>query len=187
MFISTSKKYIYYKYKEVYYKVPTYGKIFKIIDFGRTIFRIGEKRMISHCFEKNEDADGQYNIEPFLRKNMPIVETNKSFDLCRLGCSLFEDLFDDKRKKSLDKINSPFLRLIMEWCSNDKGINVYCKKNGNERYPDFKLYKIIARTVHNHTPHNQLLRSEFKQFEYNGKIELKKIIDIDSIPCFYIY
>ena len=30
--------------------------------------------------------------------------------------------------------------------------NILYKKNGDERYPDFKLYKMIARTVHNHTP-----------------------------------
>jgi hypothetical protein len=34
MYMSTEKKYIYYCFKNKYYRVPTFGKIFKIIDFG---------------------------------------------------------------------------------------------------------------------------------------------------------
>jgi hypothetical protein len=57
------------------------------------------------------------------------------------------------------------------------------KNNGNERYPDFKLYKMIARCVHNHTPQNQLERPEFKAFLYNEKIKPEiKIINIDNMP-----
>ena len=48
---------------------------------------------------------------------------------------------------------------------DDNGINVLYKNNGSDRYPDFKLYKMIARCVHNHTPQAQLERSEFKNFE----------------------
>ena len=43
--------------------------------------------------------------------------------------------------------------------------NVLYKNNGTDRYPDFKLYKMISRCVHNHTPHAQLDRPEFKKFE----------------------
>ena len=42
------------------------------------------------------------------------------------------------------------------------------KNNGTDRYPDFKLYKMIARCVHNHTPQAQLERPEFKAFLYDG-------------------
>jgi hypothetical protein len=38
MFNKTDKKVIYYKYNNSYYKVPTFGKIYKIIDFGRAIY-----------------------------------------------------------------------------------------------------------------------------------------------------
>jgi hypothetical protein len=39
---------------------------------------------------------------------------------------------------------------------DDKGKNILYTSDGEERYPNFKLYKMIARTVHNHTPENQL-------------------------------
>jgi len=57
------------------------------------------------------------------------------------------------------------------------------KSNGVERYPDFKLYKMIARFVHNHTPQKQLERAELKQYEFSGKIK-GIIIDIDSYEVF---
>ena len=38
MYTSTSKTFLYYKYNNIYFKVPTYGYLFKIIDFGRSIF-----------------------------------------------------------------------------------------------------------------------------------------------------
>jgi hypothetical protein len=60
----------------------------------------------------------------------------------------------------------------VEWCIDDNGINVLYKNNGVERYPDFKLYKMISRFVHNHTPHSQLNRPEFSQY----------IINKNSIP-----
>ena len=37
MYSETDKTFIYYKFNNIYYKIPTYGKIFKIIDFGRSI------------------------------------------------------------------------------------------------------------------------------------------------------
>ena len=33
MFINTEKQFIYYTFNKIHYKVPTYGKIYKIIDF----------------------------------------------------------------------------------------------------------------------------------------------------------
>jgi hypothetical protein len=40
MYISTKQKFLWYEYKNVCYKVSTYGKIFKLIDFGRSIYKI---------------------------------------------------------------------------------------------------------------------------------------------------
>ena len=45
------------------------------------------------------------------------------------------------------------------------------KKNGEERYPDFKLYKMIARTVHNHVPELQLKKPIFAQYITSDFVE----------------
>ena len=44
------------------------------------------------------------------------------------------------------------------------------KGNGVDRYPEFKLYKMIARCVHNHTPRAQLERPEFDAYVYKGDL-----------------
>lgn len=164
MYVSTKKKFLYYHYKDTYYRVPTHGKIFKIIDFGRAIYKHDGKLMCSDSFSPTGDAASQYNIEPYYNQKKPRLEPNYSFDLCRLACSIFDYLVDDIRDvKDLTKCDT-ITRIIVEWCIDDNGINVLYKNNGADRYPDFKLYKMIARCVHNHTPHAQLDRPEFKKY-----------------------
>jgi hypothetical protein len=184
MYNQTKEKFIYYCYKGIYYKVPTFGRIFKIIDFGRSIYKFKGQTFMSDSYKKGEDAAGQYNIEPYFNPKKPVLEPNYSFDLCRLGCSIFDYLVEDIDEiKELSKCD-PIKRLIIEWCQDDKGINMLYKNNGSDRYPEFKLYKMIARCVHNHTPHAQLDRPEFKKFsEFEGTIS-KSIMDIDAIPSY---
>ena len=101
--------------------------------------------------------------------------------MCRLACSIFDYVINLEELKNKEIfINDPIKKLIFEWCLDDNGINVLYKNNGDERYPDFKLYKMIARHVHNHTPSLQLERPEFKQFLRNNNLE-KVDMDIDKI------
>lgn len=182
MYNHTDKKFLYYCYKKKYYKVPTFGRIFKIIDFGRSIFKFDGKIFCSDSFQTGGDAATQYNTEPYFNDKKPRLEPNYSFDLCRLACSIFDYVIDDfEEMKNLSKIVDPVKRLIFEWCLDDKGVNMLYKNNGVERYPDFKLYKMIARCVHNHTPQVQLDRPEFDAYtKFKGDIPAD-LIDIDKI------
>lgn len=183
MYVSTKKKYLYYCVKGTYYRVPTYGKIFKIIDFGRAIYKYDGKTMCSDSFGPTGDAATQYNIEPYYNPKKPRLDPNYSFDLCRLACSIFDYLVDDMSDvKDLSKVDA-ITRIIVEWCIDDNGINVLYKNNGTDRYPDFKLYKMISRCVHNHTPHAQLERSEFKSFGVSKETipNTEPIMNIDDM------
>ena len=188
MYIHTEKKHLYYCYNKKHYKVPTYGRIFKIIDFGRSVYKINNKILFSDSFKKGEDAATQYNCEPFFNDTKPRIEPNYSFDLCRLACSIFDYVVDDIEE--LDDISdcSPIVRLIDEWCRDDNGLNILYKKNGDERYEDFKLYKMIARSVHKHIPQEQLKRPEFNKFFIEGKkipkTEKNNIMNIDLLNVF---
>jgi hypothetical protein len=73
-------------------------------------------------------------------------------------------------------------KLIEEWCLDDKDRNVLYKKNREERYPNFKLYKMIARTVHKHTPTNQLKKEIFKQYAILQTLVQTPLMNIDAIP-----
>jgi hypothetical protein len=184
MYNKTNIKYLYYCYNKKYYKVPTFGKIFKIIDFGRAIYKFNNKLFCSDSFNNNGDASTQYNTEPYFNDNKPRLEPNFSFDLSRLACSIFDYVIDDISEiKDLTKC-TPIVKLIVEWCLDDKGINMLYKNNGSERYPDFKLYKMIARCAHNQTPQAQLERKEFSSFGINNKKISKNdfIFNIDTLP-----
>jgi hypothetical protein len=181
MYIETERKFIYYCYKKKYYKVPTFGRIFKIIDFGRSIYKFNGKTFCSDSFKTGGDAATQYNTEPYFNENKPRLEPNYSFDLCRLACSIFDYVVEDLNEiKDLSKCDT-IKRIVVEWCLDDKGINLLYKNNGLDRYPDFKLYKMIARCVHNHTPQAQLERPEFKEFSnFKGDVP-KDVINIDEM------
>lgn len=185
MYINTDKQFLYYTYNSKTYKVPTFGKIWKIIDFGRAIFKFKGKLIISDSFSSEGDASSQYNFQPYYNENKPLVPPNKSFDLCRLACSLFDYFINCnikliKNRESCDNLQC----LMLEWCEDDKKKNVLYKNNGEERYPEFKLYKMIARTVHNHTPEKQLNRLMFDKYRVSKKKLNKKvkIMNIDDYP-----
>jgi hypothetical protein len=180
MYNETDKKFLYYRYKGKVYKVPTFGRIFKIIDFGRSIYKVNGKTFCSDSFNTGGDAATQYNTEPYLNENKPRLEPNYSFDLCRLACSIFDYIIEDIKDVEKSK-KDPVKRIIIDWCLDDNGLNMLYKNNGQDRYPDFKLYKMIARFVHNHTPHNQLDRPEFKAYEFKGEVNADTIMDIDAI------
>ena len=181
MFIPTEKKNIIYKYNNTYYKVPTHGRLFKIIDFGRSIYKFRGDIICSDSFHPKGDAATQYNCEPYLNPKKPRLGPNYSFDLCRLGCSLY-DHFMDILDEDEFKIH-PIAQIINKWCTDDKGRNILYKNCGEERYPDFKLYKMISRTVHNHSPEKYVNHDIFSQYLSNRKkCKQKKIINIDDIP-----
>ena len=182
VYVSTEKKYLYYKFNNTHYKVPTFGKIYKIIDFGRAIYRFKNKFICSDSYSQDGDAATQYNCEPYLNENKPRLDPNYSFDLCRLGCSLFDYFIDDL--EDIKKLKSPIKKLMIEWVFDDKNKNILYKNDGSERYPDFKLYKMIARSVHKHTPQNVLKKPLFESYQIAKKKinNPEAIFNIDALP-----
>ena len=181
MYSETNEEFLYYKYNRKIYKVPTYGKIFKLIDFGRSIYKFKGKIFCSDSFAPGGDAATQYNCEPYLNENKPVIEPNFSFDLCRLGCSIYDFIIDDEEEAEMNELQ----KTIYRWCLDDSNLSILYKKNGNERYPNFKLYKMIARTVHNHTPQKQLEFPFFNQYEIDSQIDTNiEIINIDKIHSY---
>lgn len=179
MYVETPKKFLYYKLNHVYYRVPTFGKLFKIIDYGRAIYKFRGQVLCSDSYHPSGDAATQYNCEPYFNDKKPRLDPNFSFDLCRLGCALYDYLLDEPKTK--------IVQIMMEWVKDDKGRNILYKKNGDERYPDFKLYKMIARTVNKHIPAQVLSNPYFDKFIVSKKEAVKKmkeVMDLDAIPCY---
>jgi len=205
IYISTEYTHLSYTFLGKTYKVPTYGRIYKIIDFGRSIYRFQDKVLGSDSFAPGGDAHGQYNCEPFFNAQKPEIKPNPSFDLCRLGCSMYDFVFDGLEEEEIRRSRKKWTEVqktIARWCMDDNGKNILYKSSGEERYPNFKLYKMIARMVHAHTPENQMGFSLFSQYDVskiNSNNDKKKKkgqnprsneliywVDIDAIPKCYI-
>lgn len=180
----TDKKFIYYREKSgQIWRIPTYGKIFSIIDFGRSIFKLGKQQWISSDLYPENDAAEQYNFGPFYDKTKPKVIPNYSFDLARLSVSLLDGLFDEKPEKKKGKCNlmsesgdwkvyetkSPLFNLLWMWMVDDNNMTIYEDKDGEPRFPGFDLYIHIAHHLHNAVPKEQLKRTQFTQFKWNKK------------------
>ncbi|MAU36501.1 MAG: hypothetical protein CMD14_03910 [Flavobacteriales bacterium] len=186
MYVETDKKYLIYKYNDKNYKIETYGKIFKLIDFGRAVYSFRNNLICSDSYHPKGDAATQYNFEPYYNDKKDIIEPNYSFDLCRLGCSLYDYFIDSL--EDVKNIKSDIVKIIIQWCYDDKNRNILYKNTGEERYPEFKLYKMIARTVHNHKPCSVLENEHFKKYivsNKNIKKQKNKIIDIDKLKPEY--
>ena len=184
MYVNTEKVYLYYKLNGKHYKIKTYGKIFKIIDFGRAIYKYKDTLIYSDSFHEDGDANTQYNSEPYYDKNKPIINPNYSFDLCRLGCSIYDFILEKYDSDiNIKNIKNPIHKIILNWCLDDEKKDILYKNNGDERYPDFKLYKMIARKVHNHIPYHEIQNKYFEKYIVPKK-EIKKgsnIINIDEL------
>ena len=161
--------------------MPTYGKVFCIIDFGRAIFRVGETWFVSDDYERGGDADGQYIFHHLQRSGRKEVYPNPSFDLCRYAVSILDALYPEQPAEIPDgailskegewtvkETKSPFWNLIWSWLVDDKGANVLREENGEERFPDFDLYIHIAEHVHSAKPQEQIFKEIFKGFQSDG-------------------
>jgi serine/threonine protein kinase len=176
MYVKTDLEYIHYKLNDTIYKVPTHGRIFKLIDFGRAIYQFNGHQFCSDSFSENGDANTQYNCEPYMNPKKPRIDPNPSFDLCRLGCSLYDFTMESDSKELKSLVDS--------WCEDDYGKNILYKSSGEERYPGFKLYKMIARCVNNLVPKDILCQPIFAKYRLASIDDQTPLIDIDAMPTY---
>jgi hypothetical protein len=197
----TNEPYFYYKDRSgTMWRVPTYGKVFRIIDFGRSIYRVGEKWFISDDYEKGGDAEGQYNFDSLTSKlsgkkqNMSTIYPNPSFDLSRLSISIIDSLYETIPNEKEDgnvlskedewiikETDSELWNLLWSWLIDENGKNILRDEDGTERFPNFDLYIHIGKHVHNAKPQDQLKRDIFNKY----KIDANSIGDWETVyPLF---
>ena len=188
----TDKKFLYYRTKDgTIWRVPTYGKIFSIIDFGRSIFRLGKHLWVSDDHWPDQEAGDQYNFGPFFDHNKPKNPPNPSFDLCRLAISLIDGLYEEKPPKKKGKgvsiisqednwkvfeTTSPLFNLLWSWTVDKSGQTVFEDKDGDEKYEGFELYIRIAHDVQNAVPKDQLHKPVFAQYKWKQKVSQDETI-----------
>ena len=165
MYATTEKEYLYYKYNNLYYRVPTYGKIFKIIDFGRAIFTHNNKVFMNDVFSNYGEAGGQYShpsqVDFKVTTDKSPVLPNYHFDLCRLSMTILEEIDSDKYPVEL----TGFLN---QMCVDNSGKS-FCELND-----DFRLYISIAKEAHNSLPREIITNDIFKTYRVSKKIFPRK-------------
>jgi hypothetical protein len=175
----TEESWIFYKTRDgTIWKVPTFGKIMCIIDFGRAIFHVKDVWYISDDFAKGGDAEGQYNFGSIHDSKEPTVYPNPSFDLCRYSVSIIETLFDEMPTEMIDapllskegswevhETDSPLWNLLWSWLIDDNGCNVLQEEDGSERFPDFDLYSHISAHCHAAKPQEQIYKDIFSKYK----------------------
>lgn len=183
MYVATDETHLTYRIMGKVYKVPTFGKIYKIIDFGRSIYTYKGKLLCSDSFSSNGTAHTQYNFGPYYNPKKPVIEPNYSFDLCRLACSIFDFICDDINHIKTYRKDTPIHDLIFSWLYDDNGRNMLYRSNGDDKYPGFKLYKMISKIVHGHLPEKQYGHSCFNQFIVDKDEETndESMVDIDCM------
>tara|TARA_Y100000310_G_scaffold335101_1_gene416324 strand:- start:582 stop:1289 length:708 start_codon:yes stop_codon:yes gene_type:complete len=158
MFKQTKKTYLYFGIDGNYYKIPTFNKITKIIDFARAIFRVGKHKYFSDVFAKKGDAEGQYSYPYYAMASKCKYKPNPSFDLSRLATTIQERI----------SINSPIRYLVDKWMTNKNGDNL------GEDEDSFDLYVKISRTINSAIPREQFKEKLFHQFRISKKHIPKK-------------
>jgi hypothetical protein len=150
MYTKTSQEFFYYKMNGAVYKIPTYGICMKIIDFDRAIVSvrlIGMKeprQFVSSQFQPDDEAAGQYNLDPYFDKDHPHLLPSSSFDLCRFATSMFWDMFPEGPDAPS---THPLFEVFKQWMKQSDGSSVMfrAKRDNHDRYHGFHLYKAIAR------------------------------------------
>jgi hypothetical protein len=150
MYVPTQQEHLYYKHNGVAYRIPTYGVLIKIIDFDRATLMLrltgmkDPRTFVSSQFQPDEEAAGQYNMEPFYDHAHPHIPPSPSFDLCRFATSMFWDMFPD----GPDAVSKhPLFEVFKQWMQQSDGTSVMFRqqRDNHDRYHGFDLYKAIAR------------------------------------------
>lgn len=167
MYSETERKYIYYKFNNIYFKIPTYGKIFKIIDFGRSIINFKNKIFMNDAFSKYGEAEGQYKYSssiPFM-KSFPGNEPSYFFDLCRLSITIldevrenYEDEIDEKYDEDIVNKYDELMEFL-KYTTTDMNNNRLDKQED-----DFSLYINISKYAKNSLPKDILTNDFFREY-----------------------
>ncbi len=130
----TDRKFLYYQLSEnKYFKIPTYGRIIKLIDWGRAVLELPSQKIWNNCFNLDFEVFGQYYPPNEYTSQKTTVLPNSSFDMTIFTHSLLDPDYNLP--------NDNFIKFLHRICHLKNGVNIYQKyENLN-----FGLYCEIAK------------------------------------------
>jgi serine/threonine protein kinase len=201
LWTKTDEEFLYYKWgpSGKHYRVPTYGRVLKVIDFGRAIYMGAERKvaMISSDYYDSNDAAGMYNFGPMAADDEPQRMPNRAFDLALFSCSALRSLFYTNpeaveggavlsKEPSVygegDWIvrasASPLFNLLWTWVVGRDKRSIFETEDGCERWDGFGLYIGLAEHAVAGVPAEQFGKEWTKAFEVAGVSVEKRLISL---------
>ena len=174
MFKSTDQKYLNYCYNGIFYRVPTFGMIVKIIDWNRGSLNYNNMPIRNTVYNNYGDCAEMYYFPTVVKNSKSVVDINQSFDLAILA---YEILDNDK---IMDKNKSKCVKLLNDLLTTDDGANIYNLMGGKETDPGFDLYIKIAGECHKAVPRTVFQKSIWNMYKVSKSLipENEKIYTI---------
>ena len=155
MFKKTDKRYIYYKYKKKIYRIPTFGYILKIIDWGRATIQYKHLNLTNSVFSYNGDAYQQYYFPNLNPNRKTDITPSKSIDLSVL-------LYQLKNEEVTQFVNSNIRNFLDKYTTlSNKSLDSKYKENN---IFDFQMYQDFNKYAHKATAGNIITNQIFKKF-----------------------
>ena len=161
MLMNTDIEFLYYKYDNNYYKIPTYGFLIKIIDWGRATYKFNFNEGKNTIFSRGEICCGQYQYTLPNKPSMGNYYHNKWSDIVLISHSLLYNFPNIKN-------NYPLIyKLLRNNIKTHRGIFV----NSNEF--NWEVYEFIGKNKFYIRPRSILSHKIFKSY---------KIKNLETIP-----
>tara|TARA_Y200000002_G_scaffold353423_1_gene332880 strand:- start:2661 stop:4007 length:1347 start_codon:yes stop_codon:yes gene_type:complete len=165
MLKNTKEKYLYYKVHNSYYKIPTYGYIICILDWGRSTYDFNGFTGKNSVYSADRDCFQQYIFNKMNSRGLESLECNKNCwtDIVMISHSIlseFEEVLEDTELKKL------LVRNITTSSNNKLDIEEF----------NWELYLKITNYKFNINPNKLLTSHIFSKFKIKKKLTKNKCV-----------
>ena len=162
---TTKKQFLYYKLHNIIFRVPTYGYIIKIIDWGRATYNFKDLRGKNSIFNCENECFGQYIYTKCNNKKTSCdIKDNKWCDITIISHNLLYE-FPEFRLSGLGKL----------LLANITAIN---GKKLNFNIFDWSIYRTIGKSRFIINPKSILKNRVFNKYRYKEPVKNEVIFNI---------
>jgi hypothetical protein len=152
MLSRTKQKYLYYYYKGDYYRIPTFGYIVRIIDWGRGTYEFDGNQGYNHIFTTEYDCFDQYRYKRMNHSGLePILPSRQKWtDIVMITHNIL-NAWKGFRNTELGKS-------MKKWIENKDGVPLDIDEF------NWEIYCGVTQHTYNVQPHHILQHRSFRAF-----------------------